>query len=342
MIETIKEEIWNIRTLDLTRSAIGIVEKVFWILVALSGTVWFFYFMAFQVTLWNNNNIFISKAKMTLADIDYPAVTFCSPRANKFGVGERLGNYIDPNAKVTNQFLTWLRKSAIECSIDRKVSYDNLNLYRNKYKSFCKGPYDDMTSDCKVLENIKQCKADSLTMKDVYEDLVDHLSGQDVTFSTWNLGKHAKKYLTSKYNCKFNDSSSGHLDIHYFSILLYIFEADLNDKLNAFEYEEPFNWATNEIGLWIVRNIMYMKYLCFNSKGIDYETMIHDFFTMEGEDISLLDISHLFSLIDVQVLGLEVSTYAIYTLICRKICNISTKILGCRDPRYKHENQSIK
>ena len=131
-------------------------------------------------------------------------------------------------------------------------------------------------------------------MKEVYQDLIDHLSGKDVTFSTWNLGKHARKYLTSKYNCKFNVSSSKYLDHYYSEILMSIFS-------------ESFDWATNEIGSWIVRNILKMKSVCFNPKNIDYDTMVNDFFTMKGEDISLLDIAHLYSVIDMAVLGMEVS-----------------------------------
>ena len=147
-IESLKEELWNIRTLDLTRSTIKIVERVFWILVAISGTIWFFYFMSFQVQLWNKNSIFISKAKMKLADIDYPAITFCSTRANKHGVAERLGNYIDPSKKVDNEFLIWLRKTALDCSIDQEM-----HIYKEKYTKSCDDksiPFKDRISDCKV------------------------------------------------------------------------------------------------------------------------------------------------------------------------------------------------
>ena len=147
-VESLKEELWNIRTLDLTRSTIKIVERVFWILVAISGTLWFFYFMSFQIQLWNRNSIFISKAKMKLADIDYPAITFCSTRANKHGVAERLGNYIDPSKKVDNEFLIWLRKTALDCSIDQEM-----HIYKEKYTKSCDDksiPFKDRISDCKV------------------------------------------------------------------------------------------------------------------------------------------------------------------------------------------------
>ena len=113
--ESMKQELWNVRSLDFTWNAKRILEKLFWLLIALSGSIWFIFFMAYQVRLWNENNIFVTRAKMTLSDIDYPAVTFCSPRANKFGIAERLGNYLDPEANVTIPFLTWLRNSASNC-----------------------------------------------------------------------------------------------------------------------------------------------------------------------------------------------------------------------------------
>ena len=147
-LRSLKEELWNIRTIDLTRSTQRIVEKVFWLLIALAGTIWFCYFMAYQVELWRKNVIFISKAKVKLAEVNYPAVSFCSRKANKYGVAERLGNHLDARAEIDSEFLTWLRQTAINCSLDN-IQKQELNKFGYKAQFSCLGA-EIMSSDCQV------------------------------------------------------------------------------------------------------------------------------------------------------------------------------------------------
>ena len=125
--DSIKRELQNIRTFDLTKESAHIYGRVVWSLIALFGLVWFFFFMKFQIQLWNDKNIILSKALMELSDIDYPAVTFCSKSANKLGVAERLGNYLNPDIKLDMEPLSWIKKSVIKCAIDnRKPTYGAL------------------------------------------------------------------------------------------------------------------------------------------------------------------------------------------------------------------------
>ena len=135
--KSIKEEILKFRTLELISTVNGIIEKIFWSLIALAGTIWFFYFMSFQIKLWNENKIVISPAATKLSDIKYPAVTFCSPSANKYGVAERLGNYLNPNIKVNHEFLTWIRKVAVNCISHNGTNKDMISTSDSMYKQYC-------------------------------------------------------------------------------------------------------------------------------------------------------------------------------------------------------------
>ena len=116
-IAAIKDELLMIRTLELSKKTTLVMEKVLWILIALCGTVWFCFFMASQVKLWKENKIIISNAAMDLSEVDYPSITFCSERGYKYGVAQRLGNYLNPDKKINNQLLAWIRKATLMCAI---------------------------------------------------------------------------------------------------------------------------------------------------------------------------------------------------------------------------------
>ena len=127
-LDQIKEEIGNIRTIELAKNTRYVVEKILWTLILIAGTLWFFYFMSFQFKIWSDSSTIKTKIKASLSDLDYPSITFCSKYANKYGVAERFGNYLDPKATLNQEFLLWLRKTAINCTIGKhvqKVAKDN-------------------------------------------------------------------------------------------------------------------------------------------------------------------------------------------------------------------------
>ena len=159
-----------------------------------------------------------------------------------------------------------------------------------------------------LLDKIKNCKGNSTT-QDVLESIKDHLT-TNVTFSTWNLSKHAKNYIKSRFDCiagNHDQNSKDPNEDHVFAMLMYIFDTDVPFPLvEAYKYTEPFNWATDSIGSWIVKSIVIMRYSCMSSNKEEYETMINDFFTVKDDVISLLDISQLFLVMDLAALDLKV------------------------------------
>ena len=121
-VNELKEELDNIRTINLAKRTQHLAEKVFWLLISILGTVWFFYFMSFQFKMWSDNSTIKTKIKASLSDLDYPSITFCSKFANKYGVAKRFGNYLDPGADLDDPFLVWHRRNAIKCSIEQRVN----------------------------------------------------------------------------------------------------------------------------------------------------------------------------------------------------------------------------
>ena len=155
-IEKLKEEILGFRTIGLIKSATLIIEKLFWLLIAMAGTLWFFYFMGFQISLWNTHSTKATKGQLKLSDIDYPAVTFCSKVANKYGIVERFGNHLDPHAKLKNEDLAWLQKQLMNCSFTKHVAnVKKWNGVKGKtnglYNKFCLSrPVGEVSPPCEV------------------------------------------------------------------------------------------------------------------------------------------------------------------------------------------------
>ena len=158
IIDKLKEEFLDIRTVNLISKTKTVVERLFWFLIALSGTIWFFYFMSYQFKIWNRNSIHITKANLNLSDLHYPAVTFCSKSANKYGVAERLGNYLNANANLDNEFYSWLRTISISCALDKirngetgypGPEYTKIDIYKDVCLS--SGPEESLSHSCKVL-----------------------------------------------------------------------------------------------------------------------------------------------------------------------------------------------
>ena len=155
------------------------------------------------------------------------------------------------------------------------------------------------------MEKLKQCKGDS-TISDVFEDVIGHLSDKDVPFARWNLGKVAKKYIGHKYNCPLNSTNKDEADdndYEYLAKLLYLFSKYELEVLDEIIHIEPFNWETNTIGTWITKSYQVMKSDCLNQNlNLTLEHKINEFFTIEGESVSLLDASQLYTALDVAAL----------------------------------------
>ena len=112
----LKEQLLQIRTLHFSKNASNFLEKLIWISIVIFGITWFCYFINFQFEVWRDDGVYLAKAELELSDINYPAITFCSQGANKLGIVEGLGNYIDPDLVVKNGTLAWIQEHVAKCS----------------------------------------------------------------------------------------------------------------------------------------------------------------------------------------------------------------------------------
>ena len=56
-------ELKGITTIGLAWQASNVIEKVLWVLIGLTGTIWAFHFIGLQFQLWNDDVSYVTKGK---------------------------------------------------------------------------------------------------------------------------------------------------------------------------------------------------------------------------------------------------------------------------------------
>ena len=101
-----KDEVANIRTLDLILKPSSFLEKIFWAILAIYGTYFIVYDVFYvQLVYWQENPALLTKENIKLSEMPLPSVTFCHKGLQKYGAVERLANYIDPEKKVPKEIV---------------------------------------------------------------------------------------------------------------------------------------------------------------------------------------------------------------------------------------------
>ena len=121
------DELKNIRTVELTLATKNFLERIFWIILGITGIAWAFYFLPSNFEIWKKNQPIINKANVNLSQIKHPAITITAPGTTKYAIAERLGNYVNPE-KIPEE-LRELRNLIFNCangdSSDDRKNYDS-------------------------------------------------------------------------------------------------------------------------------------------------------------------------------------------------------------------------
>ena len=139
-------------------------------------------------------------------------------------------------------------------------------------------------------------------MKNIYTDVFSHVT-KDVEFAGWDIGTKAVKYVSNMYDCSLPEGkkitgSTSTEDQFFNDMFLVMF----------FSYENPawgFDWSTNQIGTWIAKSLYHLASACPYISVSEWQKKLNEFFIMENNQISILDIGHLFSILHVDALVSE-------------------------------------
>ena len=139
-------ELRNITTIDWACKAASFLEKGLWAFIGIIGTIWAVYFISLQFISFDENASVIIKGNSDETKLKYPAITICPKISTKYGIAERLANYIDPSADQLPEKILPLKKEFIKCILSKKVvkfspleiseNYEAVNWVQNFYKKY--------------------------------------------------------------------------------------------------------------------------------------------------------------------------------------------------------------
>ena len=102
----------------------------------------------FEFILWDENPSVMIKGNVKLSQLNYPAMTICSKGSTKYALAERLGNFINPQFELPEEFLL-LQKEFWNCAIsnEMKLYFNEWKKVKNEYN--CLQP-TELNQGCKV------------------------------------------------------------------------------------------------------------------------------------------------------------------------------------------------
>ena len=109
----VKKEFEEFTSIRLIKSTKNLIEKLFWFIIAIAGTIYIADLFINQVKYWNENPILVTKGSKSLTEVKAPAVTFCHQGLQKYALAERLANHIDPKKTAPTDVLK-IRSEAIK------------------------------------------------------------------------------------------------------------------------------------------------------------------------------------------------------------------------------------
>ena len=90
-----------------------LIEKILWFSLAVVGTLMIFVQLEKQINSWSDNPVIASQFKLTLDQIEFPAVTICHIGNSPFNVADRIYNQVEENSPKSRQIRNLLLKQAV-------------------------------------------------------------------------------------------------------------------------------------------------------------------------------------------------------------------------------------
>ena len=111
--------------------------------------------LSYQVISWNQSPSVLIQGNIETTDLKYPAVTLCPKVTTRWGIAERLGNYIDP-LKLPKELLL-LRHNSFMCATGFLKKISQHDTSKEAFKSDCIPKYSigESSDSCKVIKNVK-------------------------------------------------------------------------------------------------------------------------------------------------------------------------------------------
>ena len=160
--QRIKEELRNFTTVNLMADASSILEKVFWALIAILGTLFIIDVVVIQLDYWRENPILVTKQSLKLSDMPLPSMTICHKGLQKYGIVERLANYIDPEKEIPKEIIA-IRNEFIKAQYEKiKAELEGTNFCDWLFELKLDRKEDNSILSGKTADQIEILKSDCL------------------------------------------------------------------------------------------------------------------------------------------------------------------------------------
>ena len=159
-IQNLKDEFRNITTLNLIASTSSVLEKIFWALIAICGTLFIYDVVVIQLDNWNENPSLVTKQLVKLSDMPVPSLTFCHKGLQKYGPLERLANMIDPEKTIPKEVFE-IRNEYLKQEF-QKIKH---NLEKKDFCSWLLGLNEDVRKDKLNLMEVSSDGEDMFKLK---------------------------------------------------------------------------------------------------------------------------------------------------------------------------------
>ena len=104
----------------------------------MTSLIWFSLILFLKAISWGESPSVLIQGNVEKTDLKYPAVTLCPKVSSRYGIAERLGNYIDP-LNLPKELL-FLRHEYFMCAIGLLKKYELYNSYgtpKEAYEDHC-------------------------------------------------------------------------------------------------------------------------------------------------------------------------------------------------------------
>ena len=108
------DQLNNFTSIDFVSKTSNVIEKLMWITIAISGTIWIWSTFVTQMNDWNKFPVLKTKETLDLSKMTPPAITFCPKTMSEFAVLEGLGNQLDLNKKPLPSEVIFIRNEAVK------------------------------------------------------------------------------------------------------------------------------------------------------------------------------------------------------------------------------------
>ena len=145
-------------------------------------------------------------------------------------------------------------------------------------------------------------------MKEIYEESMDHLNFNETKMIHWNASDIFFQFLEEKLDLQLADAIQEDVDLNNTSFSNNDWPYAIANWKNILifeEYAKLFDWSTTEIGTFFVKALPIAYKM---STGDDKKFLslamkaLHQLFTIPEQDMSLIDIAYLYSLMDLKAL----------------------------------------